>query len=184
MTSAAASSSGGRIVITGAPGTGKTSLLKSLKLQGYEVVPEPAREIIAEQRSVNGRGTWESDTRLFLELLLSRSLLRFRDYGAGTLFYDRGIPDCLAYAQLAGISFPAGQTAAEVYRYDGPLFIAPPWKDIYKTDDERTLSFSAVKEFHESLVAVYSSLGYNLEELPLISPDQRAEWIGARLLEC
>ena len=37
-----------RIVITGAPGSGKTSLIKSLKLDGYTCIDEFSRKIFKE----------------------------------------------------------------------------------------------------------------------------------------
>ncbi|WP_279157967.1 AAA family ATPase, partial [Parabacteroides goldsteinii] len=39
----------GLYVITGGPGTGKTSLIEELKIVGYQTVKEVARDIIKEQ---------------------------------------------------------------------------------------------------------------------------------------
>ena len=38
-----------KFVITGAPGTGKTSILNHLKTKGYNCIDEISREIISEQ---------------------------------------------------------------------------------------------------------------------------------------
>ncbi len=56
-----------RIIITGAPGTGKTTLIEALRNSGLRCMAEPAREVIAEQRAIDGQGVWERDTRLFLD---------------------------------------------------------------------------------------------------------------------
>ena len=40
----------GLYVITGGPGTGKTSLIEELKIVGYQTVKEVARDIIKEQQ--------------------------------------------------------------------------------------------------------------------------------------
>ena len=60
-------------ILTGAPGSGKTAVLNRLRDQ-FTCVDEPAREILAEQRSTGGRGTWDQDPSLFVHLLLQRSI--------------------------------------------------------------------------------------------------------------
>ena len=43
-----------RIVITGAPGTGKTSIINSLKQRGFNCIDEISREIISNQIANGG----------------------------------------------------------------------------------------------------------------------------------
>ena len=65
-------------VITGAPGSGKTSILKCLsEKQGINIFQEPARSIISEQRSIDGQGIYDRDPYLFKELMLSRSVSQY-----------------------------------------------------------------------------------------------------------
>lgn len=52
-------------------GSGKSIVLQLLKLQGFTVVPEPAREILAEQRTIGDEGVPENNPKLFTQLLLS-----------------------------------------------------------------------------------------------------------------
>jgi predicted ATPase len=47
------------IIITGAMGSGKSTILQLLKQDQFKVVPEPAREILAEQRSIQDEGVKE-----------------------------------------------------------------------------------------------------------------------------
>jgi predicted ATPase len=60
-------------VLTGAPGSGKTAILDRL-IGEIRCVGEPAREILAEQRSTGGAGTHDRDPSLFVDLLLRRSI--------------------------------------------------------------------------------------------------------------
>jgi predicted ATPase len=60
-------------ILTGAPGSGKTSILGRLGNE-FRCVNEPAREILAEQRATGGSGTWDQDASLFVHLLLQRSI--------------------------------------------------------------------------------------------------------------
>jgi len=90
-------------ILTGAPGSGKTAILDRLGNE-FRCVDEPAREILAEQRATGGSGTWDQDASLFVHLLLQRSIKKYamaRTSGE-TVIFDRGIPDCIVYADRAG----------------------------------------------------------------------------------
>lgn len=63
-------------IITGAPGVGKSTLISRFGEQEI-VETEPAREIIGEQRALGGTGLWEKDRKLFVDLLLSRSIEKY-----------------------------------------------------------------------------------------------------------
>ena len=41
-------------IITGAPGTGKTTIINALKKEGYSCAEEISRELIAEQIDIGG----------------------------------------------------------------------------------------------------------------------------------
>lgn len=166
-------------VLTGAFGSGKSTLLESLRSRGILGVVEPARPILAEQRSIQGDGVPDKDPRLFVELMLSRMLSSYRqsEASAGPVLFDRGVPDVLGYAELFGFHFPAGQRAAELYRYNPLVFIAPSWEQIYRTDNERTVPFSVARDFGNSIRGIYERLGYTLIELPNLSADERADFV-------
>lgn len=166
-------------LLTGAFGSGKSTLLNCLRLRGIRGIVEPARPILAEQRSIQGNGLPEKDPRLFVELMLSRMIDTHgqSDTHPGPVFFDRGIPDVLAYAKLFGFDFPAGENAAKLYRYNPQAFIAPPWERIYRTDEERSVPFSVAREFGDCVRAMYEQLGYSLIDLPYVSADERADFI-------
>ena len=152
---------------TGAPGSGKTTILDHLGTD-IRTVGEPAREILAEQRAIDGEGTYDRDGQLFVDLLLQRSIdkhlaARRED---GPVVLDRGVPDCVAYASLMGIDPTPGMQAAEAYRYHGEVLILEPWEEIYDYDDERTMSFADTFAFHRALVDAYERAGYALVVVP------------------
>ena len=62
-----------RIVMLGAPGSGKTAILDNIGAD-IRCVGEPAREILAEQRAIDGDGTSDRNASLFVDLLLQRSI--------------------------------------------------------------------------------------------------------------
>ncbi|HKO21022.1 MAG TPA: AAA family ATPase [Candidatus Eisenbacteria bacterium] len=164
------------IVLTGAPGTGKTAILRSLALAH---VPEPAREVLAEQRAMGGTGTAQSDPARFVELLLERSIEKHRaalERGQSVLF-DRGIPDCVAYARHLGGDPEPCRKAAAIHRYHATVLVTRPWAEIYSTDDERTMSFEATLPFQRLLEDAYEEAGYELIEVPRGSIAERGAFV-------
>jgi predicted ATPase len=166
-------------ILTGAFGSGKSTLLECLQLRGIRGIVEPARPILAEQRSIQGNGLPEKDPRLFVELMLSRMLDAYRpsDTSLEPILFDRGIPDILGYAALFGLDVPHCENAARLYRYNAKVFMAPAWEQIYRTDDERTLPFPLAREFGNDLRAIYKRLGYSMIELPCVSVEERADFV-------
>ena len=121
----------GLYVITGGPGTGKTSLIEELKIVGYQTVKEVARDIIKEQQQQGGDALPWKDTVLYTSMMLERSVESYLAHkeNEGILFFDRGIPDTLAYARLIGLTDRKEiELAVDKYRYNRQVFILPPWK--------------------------------------------------------
>jgi predicted ATPase len=95
----------------------------------------------------------------------------------GPVLFDRGIPDCVAYAALMGVDPTPSLVACDVYRYHDQVLILEPWQEIYAVDDERTMSFSDTLAFHEALVDAYERTGYVLIEVPRTSIEDRAAFV-------
>src|SRR3546814_13031662 len=115
------------VVLTGAPGSGKTTVLNALRQLGIATVDEPARQILAEQRSIGGAGVPDRNPALFTELLLSRALYAHRRHSdsEGPLLFDRGLPDVIGYARRFGAPAEAATAAAPSYRNTRTEFLAP-----------------------------------------------------------
>jgi predicted ATPase len=171
-------------VITGGPGAGKTTLLHELERWGFCCVPEIAREIIREQVAANGDALPWANALQYTQLMLARSVASYKHQtpASRVTFIDRGIPDVLCYGQIINLEATAEiQSACETYRYNSRVFIAPPWKEIYSTDEERKETFADAVKVYERMVEVYRQCGYNLIELPLVSAIARADFVLARL---
>jgi predicted ATPase len=172
-----------RFVITGAPGGGKTPVLKELVAMGFTGVPEPAREVLAEQRAAGGTGVPEKDPARFCDLMLARAVDDFERLQGmdGAVFFDRGIPDHIGYFRLFGLDASSAEEAATLRRYDDIVFVMPSWAEIYTTDEERKMTFEMAHRFGEVLRDVYAGLGYTLVEVPRDTPGARARFIAARV---
>jgi predicted ATPase len=172
-----------KVLVTGAMGSGKSTLIRALAARGRVVVEEPARPILAEQRAFGGAGVPEADPRLFVELMLSRAI---QAHGAcrgapGPVLFDRGVPDMIAYAALFGLDLAPYRRAAAVFRYAPRAFVTPDWPEIYATDEERKMTYAQARAFGGMLREIYAELGYALVELPRASPEERADFVLSRL---
>ncbi len=166
-------------VITGAPGSGKTPIVRELMALGFKGVDEPAREVLAQQRAIGGGGVYDRDRRLFCDLMLSRAIADFdRMGGAQTpVFFDRGIPDQIGYAELFGLDTSMAESAAAGHRYNDVVFALPSWPEIYVTDSERTMTFESAQAFGERVRNVYEDLGYTVVVVPRDTIGARARFI-------
>ena len=175
--------SSGLHVLTGAPGTGKSAILGLLALGGMRVVDEPAREILRGQRSTGGTGTPDRRPATFVDLLLQRSIEKYlvaRRSGTDVIF-DRGIPDCVAYAVHLGVDPEPSVIASRAHRYEREVLIVAPWEQIYAVDEERTMSFEDTVGFHDAIVHAYEEAGYELIEVPRGSIENRAAFVLASI---
>ena len=166
-------------ILTGAFGSGKSMLLQHLRTLGVAGIEEPARQILAEQRSIGGSGLPAQDARLFVDLMLSRMIGDYNRMSSPTtpVIFDRGIPDALAYASHFGFDYAPGQKAIQQYRYNPRVFFAPAWEQIYTTDEERTVPFEIASQFGAALRTIYEQSCYTLIELPCVSVKERADFI-------
>lgn len=170
-----------RFVLTGAPGTGKTTVLTLLS-SSIATVPEPAREVIAEHTKSTGERTLDYRPALFVEKLIERSIGNYETASdTGVTIFDRGLPDCATYAVIFGLDAEPMLEIATKYRYESPVFMTRPWREIYTTDVLRRATFEQVEAFHDALLDVYGRLGYETIDVPNTNPDERAAFIRGLL---
>jgi predicted ATPase len=167
-------------ILTGGPGSGKTSLLEALAEAGYQTVPEVARAIIQEQYAIGGNATHEGDCHKFLELMFLRSVKVYQvGYDANrAVFFDRGIPELIGYCYLSKMAVPDYlKNAMPQYCYNKQVFILPPWQEIYKTDTERKQDFTEAQQTFECIKTAYIEAGYQLIEVPKLGVAQRMQFV-------
>ncbi|SNT41137.1 Predicted ATPase [Asanoa hainanensis] len=157
------------VIVTGGPGTGKTTLVDELHRAGFGTSEEAGRAIVRHQVLVGGPALPWSDPDLFDELVLAwgmRAHAAARTTG-GTVFFDHGIPCIAGYKQARGAVVPPHLDAAAArFRYDPLVLVAPPWREIYRRDSERWETFEHAERIHAAIVEVHKGYGYDLVELP------------------
>lgn len=167
-------------VLTGGPGSGKTSLIEALHACGFATAPEAGRGIIRDQMEIGGGALPWQNPALFAELMLAWELRSWREAhaAAGPVFFDRGVPDTLGYLRLTGLPIPAHMhEAARRFRYHRRVFIAPPWPEIFTQDSERRQTLDEANRTHAAMVEIYAELEYELVALPLVPVEQRADFV-------
>lgn len=156
-------------IVTGGPGSGKSTLLDALRDEGYATSQEAGRGIIRDQVEIEGHALPWLDPALFAELMLCWEMRNYQlaQEQSGVVMFDRGIPDIAGYLTLTGLPVPAHvSNAARRFPYNGKVFIAPPWKEIFRQDAERRQTLDEAERTHAAMVQVYTDLGYTLIELP------------------
>ena len=176
-----------RIVITGAPGTGKTSIIKKLENDDYFCYHEIIRDFTLEAKENSDASTFDSNPLTFVKdpfefntkILNGRinQYLQSQQNSEHTIFFDRAIPDVLAYMdffdQKYGLEFTE---ACRTYRYN-TIFLLPPWEDIYMSDNERFESFEEAKQIHYHLEKTYRTYSYSIKLVPFGSVEERVDFI-------
>ena len=172
-----------KYIITGAPGTGKTSIINALKKRGYSCVEENSREIIADQ--IINRGEilpWKN--QIAFENLISRK--RAKKYESiikdEIYFFDRCTIDCIAYLKLNNLE-PSKEIleAIKTCKFNSNVFYTPIWEEIYTTDSERKEDIITAKNIENVLLTTYQSFGYTLVEVPKLPVNERTAFILSRI---
>ena len=175
---------GGLYLISGGPGAGKTTLLAALCAAGFAGAAEVSRQLIREQVSQGSALVPWSDLAGFAELALGRMV---RQHEAATrcggiTFFDRGLPDLIAYLEVAGLPV-AGHyyRALAAHPYHRQALLAPPWPEIYVNDPERWQTLAEATALHQALRHTYQRLGFEVLELPRTTVLARVAWVRATL---
>lgn len=171
-------------IITGGPGVGKTTLINELQKMKIKCIPEVARKIIKDQINNDGIALPWKDAKAYSKLMLSDSV---EDYlklqkTDELYFFDRGIPDTYGYECLMNFDYDEHLIhMVNKYRYNKTVFILPPWEEIYEQDSERKQNFEVAKKTFEVMKNAYENIGYDLVEVPRLSPSERAKFILKRI---
>ncbi len=173
-----------RYILTGGPGAGKSTLLHALNDAGITTWPESGRAIIREQQRQGGNALPWADRLAFAMRMLERDIAgwQIHEGASAPVLFDRGIPDSLGYLQLCGLNAPPRMLqAVSACRYAPRVFFAPPWRDIYRQDDERRQSWDEAVATARVMLRLYRACGYQVVMVPPLPAAARARWLRSRL---
>ena len=163
-------------VITGAPCSGKTSVIQELHYRGYQVVEEVARLFINEQ--LNRSRTLQeikTDVLLFEQTILYRKLDLEKSLPPDKrIFLDRAVPDSIAYYIIEGLNPLEPLEKSHTYRYRC-IFLFD--RLTLESDHVRSESDEKAEEIDYLLEDAYQRLGYEVLRIPVMPVKERADHI-------
>lgn len=169
-----------KIVITGGPGTGKSTIINELIKREYTCLEEISRQVTLDAKKNGIDQLFLNNPLLFSELLLKgryAQYLKAEKFGNDVVFLDRGIPDVLAYMDFIGDKYPKRFIeTCRASKYDA-VFILKPWEAIYTSDNERYENFDQAQEIHTHLINTYQSYNYKLIDVPFDTVEKRTDFI-------
>jgi predicted ATPase len=171
-------------VITGGPGSGKSTLIEALAAAGIATSAEVGRAIIREEMATGGTALPWADELAFAERMVVREIAAHAEALASeqTVILDRGVPDVIGFLRVSGLPVPPHiDAAARTCRYNRHVFIAPYWDAIYTGDAERKQTPAVAEATHIIMAETYRDYGYALIELPLVSISERVSFITDRI---
>lgn len=170
-------------VITGAPSSGKTSVIEELAHRGYAIQNEVARELIEEclrQGKSLAQIRDEAHTQDLQRRILGLKVAREKGLDRNALvFTDRGTPDSIAYFRLAKLDTAAAVEASKIFRYRA-VFLFDRLPMVAK-DGVRTESEPQAAEIERMLIEDYTALGYDVIRVPVVPIQERTDFILQKL---
>lgn len=158
-------------VLTGAPGAGKTAVLRLLEIDGHAVVEEAATDAIALANALGSAQPWRDQSFIDTIVTLQRQRQRsVRTAANATVFFDRSPVCTLALSRFLGFT-TSDLLAAEVDRvvaegvYDSTVFLIRNLGFVQATAARR-ISFEDSLVFEKVHEETYRELGFHLVEVP------------------
>jgi predicted ATPase len=163
-------------IITGAPSSGKTSVINEIERRGIRVVHEVARAYIDRQLGQGLRLEQIKSDMLQFERHILHTKIKIEDAlpEGEPVFFDRGVPDSIAYFILEGLD------PAEPFRYSRRnhyrrIFFFERFdflKDKVRSEDEMTAG-----RLNNLLLEAYGKIGYDVVMVPVMPVEERVDLV-------
>jgi predicted ATPase len=166
-------------VLAGTSGTGKSTIISQLRERGFLCFDEAARAVLEEQLPINGPALPSNNPMLFIQTMKAKNIKNFNEASIKQtpVFFDRGLPDLIHYANRFDVSPTEFELASKQYRYNENVFVLNPWREIFVNDHVRKMTFEKSVEFHELILNIYKAQHYNLIEVQFGSVTERTNFI-------
>ncbi len=167
-------------VITGPPCSGKTSVIEAIAAKDFQVAPEVARTYLKKLLVHESRSALMRHVSTVQEAILHKEVAREQSYDANALiFFDRALPDSLAYCRAHHLNEAAVLESCRAVRYERVFYLEalPFQQDLIRVEDE-----ALAKRLGVFIAEAYREFGYELILVPVMDIQARAEFILDRVL--
>ena len=163
-------------VITGAPCSGKTAVIHMLEQRGHKVVHEVARAYI-DNELMKGKvlteikaDKWSFERHILLEKVRIEAGLNKDEI----IFFDRGVPDSIAYYKLNGLNTDEPYQKSFEVRYQNVFHFE---RLRYSADPVRAENEKTARRLNRLIRQSYHSVGYDSIHVPLLSVEERTAFV-------
>lgn len=164
-------------ILTGAPGAGKTIVLRGLERAGLAVVEEAATDVIAWAQANGDDAPWERSD--FTDVILALQRLREARAPIGPVVFDRSPVCTLTLCRFLGrepsVSLVEAAAACR-QRYAPEVFFVESLPTLVNTAARR-ISLDDALRFGALHREVYAGMGFRLIDIPPGSPTVRRDEI-------
>ncbi|HEX3963293.1 MAG TPA: AAA family ATPase [Trebonia sp.] len=158
-------------ILTGAPGAGKTAVLRLLETSGYPVVEEAATDVIALGNALGRVEPWHDHDFIDKVITLQRQRQdSLRAAGGATVFFDRSPVCTLTLSRYLGfttsrlLASEVGRVVAEGWYETTAFFIRN--QGFVQPTAARQINFEDSLAFERLHEQTYRDLGFQLVEVP------------------
>jgi len=160
-----------KVVLTGGPCCGKTTLINELKKRGHKIIEESAREILTGSIKLE----YEDVQKRIFKKQLEREIKAF-EAAEGLIFLDRGHIDGLVYCKMRLGYIPEPLKSFDFRNQYDLIFILdllPFEKDGLRIEKDE----AEAKIIHDAIISAYKNFGYNLRFIPVMSLEGRVNYL-------
>ena len=168
-----------KIVLTGGPSSGKTSIIKNLKKFGFLCFDEVARELFFGTSVLN---SIKKNPLLFSKKIINKRIDHYlisenktSNTKRNLCFFDRGIHDSIAYLNYMKVE---NDYEKRLKRFNYSLiFLIELNKNFFKNDINRSESFDQSKSIHNEIELIYKKFNFEIIKVPWMNIEERTNFI-------
>jgi len=173
-----------RFIITGAPGAGKTAIIRQLELDGFSVVEEAATDVIAALQARATPEPWTQPSFIDAIVTLQRDrLMRASHQPDEIQFHDRcavctaALSDYLGYPRSPLLVRELERITQEAIYQRRVLFVRS--LGFITPTEARRISFEEAMRFEQVHEDVYREFGFHVMSVEAGSLDERVRTVKA-----